>query len=86
MRATPKEVARVVLILVRCRVENLRKAGWLFGCMLDIATGTIATASAWRALFGGHIFACLLYGAFYAESLHILIGGYLRVDVVSFDD
>jgi hypothetical protein len=45
--------------------------------MLNVATCAVAAARIWSAIFGCHIFACLLYGTLYAESLHILVGGYL---------
>jgi hypothetical protein len=45
--------------------------------MLNVATCAVAAARIWSAIFGCHIFACLLHGTLYAESLHILVGGYL---------
>lgn len=54
--------------------------------MLNVATCAVAAARIWSAIFGSHIFACLLYGTLYAESLHILVGGYLRLNVMPLDD
>ena len=54
--------------------------------MLNVATCAVATARIWNAIFGCHIFASLLHGTLYAESLHILVGRYLRLDMMPLED
>ena len=54
----------------------------------DIAGGAVAGAGCWRVVARGlgYILASLLHGALDAEALHIGVGRYLGLDVVSLED
>jgi len=52
---------------------------------LDIAGRAVAAAAYIAAVSIGHIFARLLYGALYAALLHVAIGRYFGIDIVTFE-
>ena len=58
--------------------------GRLFG-VVDVERRAVAVA-AYVGAVGAGVLARLLYGTLYAESLHVLVGGYLRVDVVALEN
>lgn len=70
---------------VRCRIGSLAMGGCVCGGFPDVAGRAVARAARVGAVDLSRVLARLLDCAADAEALHILVGGYFRIDIVSLD-